>query len=80
MPADPKTESTPKPAEPQPVAQGDDEDVFTKASAITAARGIAEVSPHVMAAALYDKADDDPVTRQEAIDAVARVREPEKEA
>lgn len=76
MPADePKTESTSSAK-----SKGKDEDQFTKASAITAARGIADVSPHVMAGALHDKADDDPVTRQEAIDAVAKVREPEKEA
>jgi hypothetical protein len=76
MPADdPKTESTSSRSK-----KTADEDQFTRASAITAARGIADVSPHVMAAALHDKADDDPVTRQEAIDAVAKVREPEKEA
>ena len=57
-----------------------EEDQFTKASAIVAARGIAGVSPHVMAGALWDKADDDPVTRQEAADAVAKLRERPKEA
>lgn len=52
-----------------------EEDQFTKESAVAASRAIAGVSPHVMAGALYDKADDDPVTRQEAAAAVDKLRE-----
>lgn len=57
-----------------------EEDQFTKASAIEAARSIADCSPHEMAGALWDKADDDPVTRQEAAEAVKKLRKgPEEE-
>jgi hypothetical protein len=72
------------PDEDQPAAKATkktaEEDQFTKASAIAASRGIAGVSPHVMAGALHELGDDDPVTRQEAADAVAKLREPTKEA
>lgn len=71
-------ESAKKPAA-KSAAKTAEEDQFTKASAITAARGIAGVSPHVMAGALWDKADDDPVTRDEAADAVAKFRERPKD-
>lgn len=56
-----------------------EEDQFTRESAIAASRNIAGVSPHVMAGALHDKADDDPVTRQEAADAVAKLQERPKD-
>jgi hypothetical protein len=56
-----------------------EEDQFTKESAIAASRAIAGVSPHVMAGALWDKADDDAVTRQEAADAVAAISERPKD-
>ena len=52
-----------------------EEDKFTKASAIAASRSIAGVSPHLMAGALWELSDDDPVTRDEAAEAVARVSE-----
>ena len=75
MPADEKSDE--KKQSKQSVAE---EDQFTKASAIAGARGIADASPHEMAGALWDKADDDPVTRQEAAEAVKKLREgPEEE-
>ena len=71
-----EAKTTPPKATKQQTAE---EDQFTKASAVTASRTIAGVSPHVMAGALWDKADDDPVSRQEAADAVAKLRERPKE-
>lgn len=56
-------------------AKAAEEDQFTKASAIAASRSIAGVSPHLMAGALWELADDDPVTRDEAAEAVRRVSE-----
>ena len=75
MPADDETKpGRQRQPEPSPEQQTAEEDQFTKASAIAAARSF-DASPHEMAGALWDKADDDPVTRQEAADAVAKLRE-----